>query len=141
MVFFAKDSGKLASMVFKEPPPVMTSLSPLHAFWSFLCTLIALFYLFRLVGGRAQFPHFDAENEVGHGLMAIGMTVMLAPVGLLTSELIRWNIILFAIASLWWTFRLFARKPLLAIGLRTNRGHSTFQSDAIHVLMHVRMCY
>ncbi len=119
----------------------MTSLSPLHAIFSFLCTLITLFYLLRLVGGRAHLPHFDAENEVGHGLMAIGMTVMLAQASDLSSELVRWNIILFALASLWWTIRLFARKPLLAIGSRTNGVYSTFQSDAIHVLMHVAMCY
>ena len=120
---------------------MMTSLSPLHAIFSFFCTLIAVFYLFRLIGGRAYLLHFDAENEIGHGLMASGMIVMLAQVSNLSSGLIRWNILLFALAALWWTVRLFARKPLLAFGSRTNRERSTFQSDAIHILMHVGMCY
>lgn len=119
----------------------MTSINPLYAFWSLLCILIALFYLFRLVGGWTQFSHFDAENEVGHGLMAIGMAAMFAPAGLLTFDLIRWNILLFAIASLWWTCRLLVRKPLLALLLHKNGERSAFQSDAIHVLMHVGMCY
>ncbi len=112
-----------------------------YAFWSLLCTIIALFYLFRLVGERAQIHHFDAENEVGHGIMATGMTLMLAPAGLLTSDLLHWNIILFAVTTLWWTFRLLAHKPLLALLPGKNGGHSTFQSDAIHVFMHVGMCY
>jgi hypothetical protein len=119
----------------------MTSLSPIHAIFSFLCTLIALFYLFRLVSGRAHLLHFDAENEIGHGLMASGMIVMLAQASDLSSELIRWNILLFAFAALWWALRLFARKPLLALGSRTHGASSPFQSDAIHVLMHVGMCY
>jgi hypothetical protein len=113
----------------------------LSGFWSLLFLLIACFYLFRLVSVRPWIDHVDAENEVGHGVMAIGMMVMLAPAGILTSDLIRWNIILFALASLWWTFRLFARKPLLAILLRIHDGHSPFWSDAIHVYMHVGMCY
>src|SRR5260370_41727068 len=119
----------------------MTILSPLSAFWSLVLIIIALFYLLRIIGGRAWMRHVDVENEVGHGMMAIGMVFMLAPAGLLTSDLIRWNILLFAIASLWWTFRLLARKPLLAILLGKNGAHSTFQSDAIHVFMHVGMCY
>jgi hypothetical protein len=119
----------------------MPTSGPLSGFWSLLFLLIACFYLFRLVSVRPWINHVDAENEVGHGMMAIGMMVMLAPAGSLTSDLIRWNIILFALASLWWTFRLFARKPLLAVLLRIHGGHSPFQSDAIHVCMHVGMCY
>lgn len=73
--------------------------------------------------------------------MAVGMMVMLAPAGFLTSALIRWNIILFAVASLWWTCRLLARKPLLAFLSRTNGVSSAFQSEALHVLAHGGMCY
>jgi hypothetical protein len=119
----------------------MATGSPLSVFWSLLFLFIACFYLFRLVSVRPWINHVDAENEVGHGMMAIGMMVMLAPAGSLTSDLIRWNIILFALASLWWTIRLFARRPLLAILLRIHGGHSPFRSDAIHVCMHVSMCY
>lgn len=119
----------------------MATSNPLSAIFSLLFLIVACFYLFRLVSVRPWIDHVDAENEVGHGMMAIGMMVMLAPAGILTSDLIRGNIILFALASLWWTIRLFARKPLLAILLRTNGGYSTFRSDAIHVFMHVGMCY
>lgn len=119
----------------------MTSITSLHAFWSLLCAIIALFYLFRLVGYRAQVHHFDAENEVGHGMMAVGMTFMLAPVGLLTSDIILWNSVLFAVASLWFTGRLLVRKPLLAMLLGKKGEHSTFQSDVIHVFTHAGMCY
>jgi len=119
----------------------MATSSPLSVFWSLLFLLIACFYLFRLVSVRPWIDHGDAENEVGHGVMAIGMMVMLAPAGSLTSDLIRGNIILFALVSLWWTIRLFARKPLFTILLRIKGGHSPFRSDAIHVFMHVSMCY
>jgi Domain of unknown function (DUF5134) len=85
--------------------------------------------------------HFDAENEVGHGMMALGMVFMLAPADLLPSELIDWNIILFAVASLWWTFRLLTRKPLLALLSGKNGERSTVRSDTIHVVMHMGMCY
>ncbi len=119
----------------------MTPIDLLHAFSLLVFPMIALFYLFRLIKGRTWMRHIDVENEVGHGVMAIGMVFMLAPAGLLTSDLLRWNIILFAIASLWWTFRLCARKPLLVILLGKNGEYSTFQADAIHVFMHVGMCY
>ncbi len=119
----------------------MTDINPLHTFWSMLFLIIMLFYLFRLVGSRRQIRHVDAENEVGHGIMALGMAFMLAPAGLLTFALLRWNIILFAAAALWWTLRLLVRKPLLALGSRTNKGETSVQADAIHVFMHVGMCY
>ena len=73
--------------------------------------------------------------------MAIGMISMLAPLGPLTSDIIAWNIILFAVASLWFTGRLFARKPLLALLLHTNGASSTLQAEAIHVFMFVGMGY
>jgi hypothetical protein len=120
---------------------MITNSASLHAFWSSLCILIALFYLFRLVAGRAYLVHFDIANEAGHGLMALGMIIMLAPASFLTIGLLLWNVLVFAVASLWWTLRLLARKPLLTILLRTNGTSSTFQSDAIHVWMHGGMCY
>jgi Domain of unknown function (DUF5134) len=119
----------------------MTNISPLSAFWPFLCLLIALFYLLRLLGNRIWLNSVDVENEVGHGVMAIGMAFMFAPASFLTSTLINWNIILFAITSLWWTLRLLVQKPLLAILRGTHGEHSSIQSDSIHVLMHVGMCY
>lgn len=119
----------------------MIGINFAHAFSALLCISIALFYLFRLVGGRAWMSHFDPENEVGHGLMAIGMIFMLVPTSLLPSLFIGWNILLFAFASLWFCGRLFAQKPLLALLSGRLSGRTTFQSDAIHVLMHSGMCY
>jgi Domain of unknown function (DUF5134) len=119
----------------------VTGLNSPHMFWSLLCSMIAFFSLFQLVAGRRWVSHFDAENEVGHGLMALGMTFMLAPVGGLASDLLGWNIILFAAASLWWACRFFVQKPLLALLFRKNGGCSTVQSDGIHVFMHGGMCY
>ena len=119
----------------------MTGISPLAAFWSLLFLAIALFYLLRIVRYRVSLRHFDAESEAGHGIMAIGMIYMLAPLGPLTSGIIVWNIILFAVASLWFTGRLFARKPLLALLLHTNGEPSTLYAEAIHVFMFVGMSY
>ncbi|EFH85251.1 DUF5134 domain-containing protein [Ktedonobacter racemifer] len=98
----------------------MTTLDPLHVFLSLLCALTALFYLFRLLHKATWIHSGDAENEVGHGVMAVGMLAMLAPAGLLTPDFIYWNILLFALATLWFIGRLFTRKPLLAMVLRTN---------------------
>lgn len=119
----------------------MTTGSPLSAIFSLLFLIVAFFYLFRLVGCRTQIHPFDAENEVGHGLMAIGMTFMLAPTDWLSPSIIRWNIILFAFFTLWFIGRLFTRKPLLAIVRHMPEAHSTLRADALHVLMHGGMCY
>lgn len=119
----------------------MASISPLSAFWLFLFTIIALFYLFRLAGCQAWIRQFDVESEVGHGLMAVGMIFMLAPADLQTSDIVHWNAILFTIISLWFSVRFLARKPLLAILLRTNGGHSTLQAEAIHIFTYVGMGY
>ncbi|WP_338250948.1 DUF5134 domain-containing protein [Dictyobacter halimunensis] len=123
----------------------MTGMSALHALFSFLCTLIAVFYFLRLVNGCRWVKHFDAENEIGHGMMAIGMIFMLVPAAWLSADLLHWNILLFAAAALWWTFRLFVRKPLLPLLLKKDAVHVLFQSevrsDAIHVFMHGSMCY
>lgn len=113
-------------------------LSPLLAL---CCLLIALFYLFRLVRGRRWLPHFDAENEGGHGIMAVGMMFMLAPVNILTPDLIRWNIVLFVVATLWWTARLLMHKPVLALLAGRSDIPSPAQSDALHILMHGGMCF
>ena len=104
----------------------MTGMSVLHAIFSFLCILIALFFFFRLVSGRRWVSHFDAEHEVGHGMMAIGMLFMLAPAGWFSADLFHWNMLLFAAASLWWTCRLFVRKQRLCapVGKKRNaRSH------------------
>jgi hypothetical protein len=123
----------------------MTGMSLLHAIFSFLCILIALFFVFRLVSGCRWLSHVDAENEVGHGMMAIGMLFMLAPAGWFSVDLLHWNMLLFAAASLWWTCRLFVRKQRLALLLEINGRHSPIQSvvrsDAIHIFMNGGMCY
>jgi hypothetical protein len=119
----------------------MANISPLSAFWLLLFVLITLFYLFRLTAFLIWMRRFDAESEVGHGLMALGMVFMLAPLGLQTPDIVRWNIMLFTFASLWFSGRLLVRKPLLAIFLRTNGEHSSRQADAIHVFMYVGMAY
>lgn len=119
----------------------MTTSGPLSVVWSLLFMLIAFFYAFGLVSSRAWIHHGDAGSEVGHGMMAIGMTFMLTPLGVLNFHVIRWNIILFALASLWFIGRVLARKPLLAIVSRTTVGHYTVRADAIHVFMNVGMSY
>jgi hypothetical protein len=87
----------------------------------------------------------DAEQEVGQGIMAVGMLCMLAPVSWLSADLLSWNLLVFAATSLWWTCRLCARKPLLALILKKYSAHasvqSTVRSDAMHVFMHGSMCY
>ena len=119
----------------------MTSIDLLRIFGLLLFPLIALFYLFRLVGGRAWLSHFDGESEAGHAIMAIGMTFMFAPVAFQTPGTVFWNIILFAAASLWFAGRLVTRRPLLVLVSQKSVGFSSFQADAIHVLMNAGMCY
>lgn len=97
--------------------------------------------LFRLIYGRALLCYHDVESEADHGIMAIGMTFMLAPLALQTSNILIWNSILFAITSLWFTVRLIARKPLLAILLHKKVSHTKRQSEVIHVFMNVGMCF
>ena len=117
----------------------MIVLNPLHTIFSLLSALISFFSFFRCIGGRRWLSHFDAESEVGHAMMALGMTFMCA--GWLPSVLIRCTIILFALTSLLWMFRLLARKPLLSFLLDHNGEHCTIQSAMIHVLMHIGMCF
>lgn len=127
----------------------MTGLSVLHAIFSLLCILIcipiALFFFARLVSGCRWMSYVDAEHEVGHGMMAIGMLVMLAPAGWISAELLHGMMLVFAAASLWWTCRLFVRKPLLALLVGKNGMHalipSEVRSDALHIVMHGGMCY
>ncbi len=119
----------------------MTGIGLLRMFWLSLCIMITLFYLFQLIAGRRWLSLSEAENKVGYGLMALGMTFMLVPVGGLPSDLLRGNIVLFAVTALWWTCRLFVRKPLLALLFGKSGECSTIQSDGIHVFMHGGMCY
>jgi hypothetical protein len=133
--------GLLLGADLERETITMTDMRSLHVIFSFLCTLIALFSFLRLVSGRRLLSHFDAEKEVGHGMMAIGMLFMLAPAGWLSADLLDWNMLLFAATSLWWICRLFVRKPLLALLLKKNRARSTVRSDVVHVFMHGSMCY
>jgi hypothetical protein len=110
--------GLLLGADLERETITMTDLRSLHVIFSFLCTLSALFSFLRLVSGRRRLSHFDAEKEVGDGMMAIGMLFMLAPVGWLSADLLDWNMLLFAATSLWWICRLFVRKPLLALLLK-----------------------
>lgn len=119
----------------------MLGLPLLHAFCSFLCLLIVVLYLFRLIGRHRWLSHVDIENEVGHGLMAAGMGWMLLPGNFLSPSLLFWSSVLFALATLWWIGRSLIHKPLLAL-LRGKTDHcSTVQSDTIHILMHSGMGY
>src|SRR5690348_2062941 len=96
----------------------MTSIDLLRVSGLLLFPLIALFYLFRLIGGHAWLSHFDGESEAGHTIMAIGMVFMLVPAALQTPTIVLWNVILFAAASLWFTGRLLTRRPLFALVLQ-----------------------
>ena len=102
----------------------MTGMSLLHAILSLLCILIAVFFVFRLVSGCRWLSHVDAEHEVGHGMMAIGMLFMLAPAGWFSTDLLHGNMLVFAAASLWWTCRLFVRTQRLPLLLGKNGTHS-----------------
>lgn len=112
-----------------------------HVFGLFVFPLIALFYLLRLARGRAWMGRFDVESEVGHALMALGMVCMLAPSVLFIPQILFWNVLLFAVASLWFIGRLVLQRPLLSGILLMSVPFSTFQADAIHVLMSAGMCY
>lgn len=116
----------------------MANFNPLSAFWLSLLVMIALFYVCRLVFFLVRVRRFDLESEIGHGLMAAGMALMLAPSALLTMESIRWNIFLFAFVALWFAGRLLARKPLIAV-LCASGERSLWQADAIHVLTSIGM--
>ncbi|GHO71412.1 hypothetical protein KSC_103040 [Ktedonobacter sp. SOSP1-52] len=125
---------------YRKEVVTMIVLSPLHTIFLFLSALISFFSFFRCIGGRRWLSHFDAGSEVGHTMMALGMTFMCA--GWLPSVLIHYcTIILFALTSLLWMFRLLARKPLLSFLLDYNGEHRTIQSTMIHVLMHIGMCF
>lgn len=120
---------------------MMRPPDPISVIFLLLFLIVVCFYLFRLAHPPTWIHRFDAENEVGHGMMAIDMIFMLMPAGWLPPDIIRWNILLFAASSLWWTVRLCARKPLLAIILRTPGGRSTMRAEAIHVFMHGGMTF
>lgn len=105
-----------------------------------VCVLIACFYLFRLIGNRRWLRHFDGENEVGHGIMAVGMAYMLAPTNLFLPDMLDWSMLLFAFASLWWFLRLCVHRPVLALVLGKSEERSPISSDAIHVITYVGMC-
>lgn len=119
----------------------MADIDFLRPFGLCVFPLIALFYLLRLARGRTWIGHVDVESEGGHAVMALGMVCMLVPAPLLTSPLLFWNIVLFAVASLWFTGRLALQRPLLNGVFQAPVRASTWQADAIHMLTNVGMCY
>ncbi len=120
----------------------MANTNTLAAFWPCLFIVIALFYGFRLAISLSGIRRYDLESEIGHSLMAIGMALMLAPPAFQTPELIRWNISLFTLASLWFAGRLLAHRPLLTIlTRRTDRERATLKADAIHLFTYIGMAY
>jgi hypothetical protein len=119
----------------------MRDSGPLSPLWSLVFLILALFYLYRMLWYRQHIRFFDAENEVGHAMMALGMAFMLTQLSGPPSDLVRWNIILFAAASLWWALRLWVQKPVCAFLLRQNGIFSSRQSDVFHMCMHAGMAY
>ena len=123
----------------------MTGMSVLHAIFTLLCLLMALFFCFRLASGCRGVSQVEAEHDVGQGMMAIGMLVMLAPAGWFSADRFQGNMLVFAAASLWWTCRLVVRKQRFALLVGKNGTHasirSAVRSDAIPIVMHGGMCY
>lgn len=118
----------------------MAFFNQFSVFWLLLFVVIALFYFGRLVLFRLRARRFDPEGEVGHGLMALGMALMLAPPELLTVEIIRWNIFLFTLISLWFAGRLLSRRPLLAL-LGADIERSPWRTDSIHLFTFISMTW
>lgn len=118
----------------------MMGFNLLTALGMLVCLVIACFYLLRLINNRRWLRHFDVENEIGHGIMAVGMVYMLAPTNLFPPDILDWSILLFALASFWWLLRLCVHRPILAIVLGRSEERSPISSDAIHVITYVGMC-
>lgn len=120
----------------------MAGTSVLPVLFVLLCLTIVLFYLFRLAYGRRWLRPYDAENDVGHATMAMGMTVMFAPAGSIPPDLLRWIPMVFAAASLWWLLRLLVHQPLLSLSRTYGRSvRATLQSAGMLAFMHGGMCY
>lgn len=119
----------------------MLSMAVLSVVCSFVCLLIVVFYLLRLIGGRRWLHHRDVENDVGHGLMAAGMATMLVVGNRPPPFLLVGMGLLFTFATLWWTVRLFVHHPLLELLLGKSEPHSPVSPDAIHILMQSGMGY
>ena len=111
----------------------MTGMSVLHAIFTLLCLLMALFFCFRLASGCRGVSQVEAEHDVGQGMMAIGMLVMLAPAGWFSADRFQGNMLVFAAASLWWTCRLVVRKQRFA--LLVEKTERTLPSDLRSGLM------
>lgn len=118
-----------------------TGNNVLTALEMLLCAVIACFYLLRIISHRRWLSQFDVENEVGHGIMAVGMIYMLMPVSMFSPDFLGWNMIIFALAALWWTLRLCVHKPLLVFVLGESAEYSPISSDAIHVVMYLGMSF
>jgi hypothetical protein len=119
----------------------MIAMSPFPLLWFLVFLLLAAFYLSRILWYRQRMRSFDAENEVGHALMALGMAYMLAQPSGSPSNLLWWTIALFAAASLWWAVRLCLQKPISAFLLRQTGRPSQRQSDVFHLCTHAGMSY
>jgi hypothetical protein len=134
-------SGSLLTKTPTKEVITMPGIGSLRMFCWLLCIIITLFYLFQLVVGHQRLSYSERENTVGHGLMALGMAFMLAPVGGLPVGLLQGGSTLFAVTALWWTCRLLARQALMALLLGKTEEGSTIQADSMQVVMHSGMCY
>lgn len=119
----------------------MSGMAILSVVCSFMCLLIIVFYLLHLINGRRWLHSRDVENDVGHGLMAVGMAAMLVVGNRPPPSLLAGMGLLFTFATLWWTVRLFVHRPLLVLLLGKSEPRSPMSSDAIHMLMQSGMAY
>jgi len=119
----------------------MIDIRPFSLLWSLVFLLCALLYLYRILWSYQHMRPCDAENEVGHALMALGMALMLTQPSGPASNLLQWGIVLFAAASLWWALRLCLQKPVSAFLRRHIGASSPRQSDLVHMCTHVGMSY
>lgn len=120
---------------------MMPGIASLRMFWWLLCIIITLFYLCQLAVSHQRLNYSERENIVGHGLMALGMAFMLAPVDSLPVGLLQGGSVLFAVTVLWWTCRLLVRQVLMVLLLGKTVEGSTIQANSMQVVMHSGMCY
>lgn len=115
-------------------------MSPWSLLWSLAFLLLAVLYLSRLLWDRQRVRPVDAENEVGHALMALGMAFMLTQPDP-ASNLLQWSAVLFAVAAVWWAVRFCLQRPVCAFLCRQTGVSSPRQSDVLHMCAHAGMAY